>query len=125
MDISITIRETSPGCIVVSVEGVIDVYTSERLKNRLLELADQYDEIALDLYQTHTIDSVGLGMMITIHKLVWLPLIKIEHPRPTRCRCFYLAETMKPTIRQLFRKVGLDKPGGLLIGRPITSTKAE
>lgn len=53
------------GFTVVSVKGEIDVYTAPRLREKIVELAnDGHYQVVLDLNGVDFLDSTGLGVLV-------------------------------------------------------------
>jgi anti-sigma B factor antagonist len=70
MDLSVSTRETA-GLIVVDVAGEIDVYTSPKLRERLVSLvSDGAHRLVIDLQDVEFIDSTGLGVLVGVLKRV-------------------------------------------------------
>src|SRR6478609_8488487 len=64
MELSLSTRE-SAGALVVDVAGEIDVYTSPKLRERLVGLVnDGAKSIVVNLEQVEFIDSTGLGVLV-------------------------------------------------------------
>lgn len=83
---------------VVIPEGEIDIYTSPKLKEKLLEaLKDKETDILINCKKVDYIDSTGLGALISILKKVRENNNKI-----------YM-ENVKSNIRKLFDITDLDK----------------
>ncbi len=70
MELSLSTRE-SAGTLVVDVGGEIDVYTSPKLRERLVGLVDEgATSIVVDLDDVEFIDSTGLGVLVGVLKRV-------------------------------------------------------
>jgi anti-sigma B factor antagonist len=68
MDLSFSTRETD-GILVVDVAGEIDVSTSPKLRERLVELAGTgAHRLVVDLEDVDFIDSTGLGVLVGVLK---------------------------------------------------------
>ena len=68
MELSLSTHETA-GRLVVDVGGEIDVYTSPKLRERLVAVvADGADHLVIDLEDVEFIDSTGLGVLVGILK---------------------------------------------------------
>jgi anti-sigma B factor antagonist len=65
MDVSFAVEERQ-GIPVLGVSGEIDVYTAPRLRERLLELAQQgTTRVVVDLSEVSFVDSTGLGVLVS------------------------------------------------------------
>lgn len=70
VELSLGIRE-SAGVLVVDVGGEIDVYTSPKLRERLVALVTGgVHQLVLDLDDVEFIDSTGLGVLVGILKRI-------------------------------------------------------
>src|SRR6476660_4036800 len=64
MELSLSTRE-SAGALVVDVTGEIDVYTSPKLRERLVGLVNEGAmSIVVNLEEVEFIDSTGLGVLV-------------------------------------------------------------
>jgi anti-sigma B factor antagonist len=64
MELSLSTRETA-GTVVLDVGGEIDVYTSPKLRERLVGLVrDGATSIVVNLDEVEFIDSTGLGVLV-------------------------------------------------------------
>ncbi len=62
LDLSVAERN---GFTVVTVRGEIDVYTAPRLRERVVELANQgHYDVIIDLNGVDFLDSTGLGVLV-------------------------------------------------------------
>lgn len=62
LDLSVTERN---GFTILAVKGEIDVYTAPRLRERIVELANQgHYEVVIDLNGVDFLDSTGLGVLV-------------------------------------------------------------
>ena len=83
---------------IVTPEGEIDIYTSPKLKERLLKaLEDKKTDILIDCKKLDYVDSTGLGALISILKKI----------RDNNDKIYM--ENVKPNIRKLFSITDLDK----------------
>lgn len=70
MDLSVSTRLVADD-LVVEVSGEIDVSSSQRLRERLVELVDDDGErLVVDLDNVEFIDSTGLGVLVGVLKRV-------------------------------------------------------
>jgi anti-sigma B factor antagonist len=70
MELSLTTRETE-GVLVVDVAGEIDVYTSPKLRERLVGLVNEgAASIVVNLDEVDFIDSTGLGVLVGVLKRI-------------------------------------------------------
>jgi anti-sigma B factor antagonist len=70
MELSLSTRE-SDGTLVVDVAGEIDVYTSPKLRERLVGLVnDGANSIVVNLEDVEFIDSTGLGVLVGVLKRI-------------------------------------------------------
>jgi anti-sigma B factor antagonist len=70
MDLSLSTRETA-GLCVVDVGGEIDVYTSPKLRERLVALVGEgAHRLVIDLEDVEFIDSTGLGVLVGVLKRI-------------------------------------------------------
>jgi anti-sigma B factor antagonist len=70
MELSLTTRETQ-GALVVDVAGEIDVYTSPKLRERLVGLVnDGAMNLVVNLEDVEFIDSTGLGVLVGVLKRI-------------------------------------------------------
>lgn len=62
LDLGVTERN---GFTILAVKGEIDVYTAPRLRERIVELANQgHYEVVVDLNGVDFLDSTGLGVLV-------------------------------------------------------------
>ena len=70
MELSLSTRE-SDGNLIVDVVGEIDVYTSPKLRERLVGLVnDGAKSIVVNLEEVEFIDSTGLGVLVGVLKRI-------------------------------------------------------
>lgn len=70
MDLSLSTRETAGG-LVVDVSGEIDVYTSPKLRERLVALVTEgANRLVVNLDDVEFIDSTGLGVLVGVLKRI-------------------------------------------------------
>jgi len=70
MELSLSTRE-SAGTIVVDVAGEIDVYTSPKLRERLVGLVNEgATRLVVNLDEVEFIDSTGLGVLVGVLKRI-------------------------------------------------------
>ena len=82
----------------VDLEGEIDIYTSPKLKESLIEaLEDKNSNMLIDFLKVDYVDSTGLGALISILKKV------------KESDNMVYVENVKPNIRKLFDITNLDK----------------
>lgn len=82
----------------VDLEGEIDIYTSPKLKESLIEaLEDKNSNMLIDFLKVDYVDSTGLGALISILKKV------------KESENMVYVENVKPNIRKLFDITNLDK----------------
>jgi anti-sigma B factor antagonist len=68
MDLSLSTREDA-GTLVVDIGGEIDVYTSPKLRERLVGLVGEgARRLVVDLEDVEFIDSTGLGVLVGVLK---------------------------------------------------------
>ncbi|MDR5658920.1 STAS domain-containing protein [Serpentinicella sp. ANB-PHB4] len=82
----------------VSLNGEVDVYTADILKDTLSKLIKERKEsIKINGTDLQYIDSTGLGVLIGIYKK-----INVENKQ-------IIVTNIKPSITKLFKITGLDK----------------
>ena len=97
LNISIEFNEEKNLWVVIP-EGEIDIYTSPKLKDKLIKaLNDKKTDILIDGGKLDYLDSTGLGALISILKKV----------RETENKIYI--RNIKPNIRKLFDITDLDK----------------
>ena len=70
MDLSLSTREDA-GTLVVDIGGEIDVYTSPKLRERLVGLVGEgARRLVVDLEDVEFIDSTGLGVLVGVLKRI-------------------------------------------------------
>lgn len=83
---------------IVKPDGEIDIYTSSKLKDTLIQaLNDRKTDVLIDCEKVQYVDSTGLGALISILKKV-----------RENDNNIYI-ENIKPNIRKLFDITELDK----------------
>lgn len=83
---------------IVKLEGEVDIYTSPKLKEMLLDMLEEKKaDILLDCEKLEYVDSMGLGALISILKRI----------RDYEGKIYM--ENVKPNIRKLFSITELDK----------------
>jgi anti-sigma B factor antagonist len=107
MELEITSDQQGADCA-ISLVGEVDVYTSPRLKEEIIDIVDAgCVNLIIDLEAVSFIDSSGLGVLVS-----GLRRMK-EHGGTLRLVC------TKDSILKIFRITGLDKVF------PVFSTVAE
>lgn len=97
MELDISTENTGPSCT-ISLKGEVDVYTSPRLKQELVDVSDAgCSNIVVDLEGLEFIDSSGLGVLVS-----GLRRVK-ERGGTLRLVC------TKDSILKIFRITGLDR----------------
>ena len=97
MELDITAEHTGASCT-ITLTGEVDVYTSPRLKEEIVDIVDGgCVNIIIDLEAVSFIDSSGLGVLVS-----GLRRVK-EHGGTLRLVC------TKDGILKIFRITGLDK----------------
>lgn len=80
------------------LNGEVDVYTSEKLKNALLPLTENKgNEVIVDFSQVNYIDSTGLG--------IFIGALKATHKHGSSIKLIGMIER----VRRLFNITGLDE----------------
>ena len=97
LNISIEFNEEKNLWVVIP-EGEIDIYTSPKLKDKLIKaLNDKKRDILIDGVKLDYLDSMGLGALISI----------LKKARETENKIYI--RNIKPNIRKLFDITDLDK----------------
>jgi len=97
MELDISTENAGASCT-IALKGEVDVYTSPRLKEELVNVVDSgCRQIVVDLEDLHFIDSSGLGVLVSALRRVK------EHDGTLRLVC------TKDSILKIFRITGLDK----------------
>lgn len=102
LDICVNTRELSPKVALAEIQGEIDVYTSPKVKEGLLELIEKGKyNLVISLEDVRYIDSTGLGVLIGMLKKVR------EHNGTIGIVC------SNPQIKKIFNITGLVKIFGI------------
>ena len=102
MSIKVDVLESKGDVCVVDLTGEIDIYTSPRVKEAIIELIDQeHYNLVINLEKVRYIDSTGLGVLIGCLKRVR------EHSGSVKLVC------TKPPIRRILDITGLVKIFGV------------
>ncbi|CAA9266010.1 MAG: Anti-sigma factor antagonist BldG [uncultured Acidimicrobiales bacterium] len=65
MDLDIEVDDSRPPHVVVAVRGEVDIATAPKLREKLVELANQgAQQVVVDLDGVEFLDSTGLGVLI-------------------------------------------------------------
>jgi anti-sigma B factor antagonist len=65
MNLKVETRQLENGVAIVGLTGEVDVYTSPRLKQEIVDLLNQgYTKIIVDTTKVEYLDSTGLGVLI-------------------------------------------------------------
>jgi anti-sigma B factor antagonist len=65
MNLKVETRQLENGAAIVGLTGEVDVYTSPRLKQEIVDLLNQgYTKIIVDTTKVEYLDSTGLGVLI-------------------------------------------------------------
>jgi anti-sigma B factor antagonist len=65
MNLKVETRPLENGAAIVGLTGEVDVYTSPRLKQEIVDLLNQgYTKIIVDTTKVEYLDSTGLGVLI-------------------------------------------------------------
>ena len=65
IDLGLVVDDSRPPYTVLAVTGEVDVYTSSRLREKILELMHlQKHRLVIDLEKTEFLDSTGLGVLV-------------------------------------------------------------
>lgn len=91
-------EDKSADSVKIYVSGEVDIYTSQKLKERLYEIADSSQlDLRIDCTELNYLDSTGLGILVGALKKARL-----------YNRNIYLSN-LKESIKKLFIITGLDK----------------
>ncbi|HMD02034.1 MAG TPA: STAS domain-containing protein [Candidatus Baltobacteraceae bacterium] len=102
MDIKVQVRASDHDAYVVELGGEIDVYTSPKVKDAIMELIDRgHYNLVINLEKVRYIDSTGLGVLIGALKRVR------EHGGTVNLVC------TNPQIKKIFDITGLVKIFGI------------
>ena len=98
MNLNIASRSPNPETRVLTIEGEIDVYTSVRLKEYVLERIEEGAKtVVLNLSRVEYLDSTGLGVLISV----------LKHLREKQGAMILVGPT--PRITRIFEITGLYK----------------
>ncbi len=64
-ELGLVVEAIQPECVLLTVEGEIDVYTAPLLRQKLVELADSaVPRVLVNLEPVQFLDSTGLGVLV-------------------------------------------------------------
>lgn len=98
MELSLEIEPTADGHTLLRVTGEIDVYTAPKLREQLIQLAnDGVSHIVVDLNMVEFLDSTGLGVLVGALK------------RARASKGSFVLVCDQPRLLKIFRITGLER----------------